>query len=174
MQNISLAWVVRGGFQYERQRREASMHQICARLGKNAMHAKLFSQNPLVCCVSNTNLICVVLDGSTPIRANQLLNLGNDLGHRTTEGSPSVLVVVNRCLSSPKPSTPVKQPCTAHAFFPKSLLNHTKSLRFIVPEPCTKFDAHSLLFFYVHTECRHTPHTRYDKRGRQNSPHAPT
>jgi hypothetical protein len=45
-----------------------------------------------------------------------------------------------------EPCTSFKHPCTAHAFFSKSLSNHCQGLHRTFSEICTRFYAHSLLY----------------------------
>jgi hypothetical protein len=108
------------------------------------MHAQFSSQNPLLCPITNSNLISNVSNGSMSIFTNELLMSGYSGGHNEANGTTCVFGVLNGCPTRPEPSMLFKHLCTAHAFFPEHLSNHCQCLCCTIFEICIKFDAFPL------------------------------
>jgi hypothetical protein len=116
------------------------------------MHVQFCSQNPLAWPITNSRLISKVLNGSTLILVKELLKFGSSVRHCAADGPASVWVIVYGYPTGREPSTPFKHLSTAHAFFPERLSDHCQGLHHTFSGICTKFDAHSLFFYWIHHE----------------------
>jgi hypothetical protein len=61
------------------------------KFGSDMMHAQFSSKNPLAYPITNSDLISMVLDGSTLILMNELLKFGYSVRHFGADGSTCAL-----------------------------------------------------------------------------------
>ena len=88
------------------------------------------------------------LERSTKILTNEIMNIGNNIGHHGADGPSSALIVFN----GPEPSTPLKYMCTAYTLFPKHLSSLCWELHSTFPAICTESEEHMLFHSYIHHE----------------------